>query len=65
MESTLEATDRFALSRDLRSRGLTPLSISEKDKNFSDKFTEFFSNLFSKVKLAEQILFTKNLLCGP
>ena len=61
MESALEAADRFALSRDLRSRGLTPFSIAEKGKNFSDKFTEFSSNIFAKVKLSEQILFTKNL----
>ena len=60
-ESTLEAPDRFALSRDLRSRGLTPLSITEKGKNFSDKFVEFSSNLLSRIKLSEQILFTKNL----
>jgi len=60
-EGTLEAADRFALSRDLRSRGLTPLSVAEKGKNFSDKFTEFSSNIFAKVKLADQILFTKNL----
>jgi type II secretory pathway component PulF len=61
IESTLEAADRFSLSRDLRARGFTPLSITEKGKNFSDKFSEFSSNLFSKVKLGDQILFTKNL----
>jgi len=61
VESVLEAADRFALSRDLRSRGLTPISVVEKGKNFNDKFSDFTSNLFSKVKLADQILFTKNL----
>ena len=45
MENVLEATDRFALSRDLRARGLLPLSITEKDKSFSDKFSEFSANI--------------------
>jgi type IV pilus assembly protein PilC len=61
VESVLEAADRFALSRDLRSRGLTPLSIAEKDQGLSDKFSKFSANIFSGVKVSEQILFTKNL----
>ncbi len=61
VESVLEATDRFALSRDLRSRGFTPLTIEEKGKNFSDRFADFSSSIFSKVKVSEQILLTKNL----
>jgi len=60
-EGELDAADRFALSRDLRSRGFTPLSITEKDKNLFSNFSTSFSNLFSGVKLSEQILFTKNL----
>lgn len=61
MENVLDATDRFALSRDLRSRGFTPLSINEKNAGFASKFSGFSSNLFSKVKIADQILFTRNL----
>jgi type II secretory pathway component PulF len=61
VESVLDAADRFALSRDLRSRGFTPLSVTEKDEGFSAKFTAFSSNIFARVKLSEQILFTKNL----
>jgi len=61
VEGVLDATDRFALSRDLRSRDFTPLSITEKDEGLSAKFSTFSSNLFSRVKLSEQILFTKNL----
>ncbi|MBU0998926.1 type II secretion system F family protein [Patescibacteria group bacterium] len=59
-ESILEATDRYALSHDLRSRGYIPLSITEKKKGLEEKFSNF-SNLFLKVKITEQIIFTKNL----
>lgn len=60
LENVLEATDRFALSRELRSRGFTPLSISEKSNNFFEKFSKIF-NIFSRIKIGEQILLTKNL----
>ena len=59
-EGVLEAPDRFALARDLRSRGYNPLSVSEKSGNFSDKFS-FLTEIFSKIKVSEQIIFTKNL----
>lgn len=61
VENVLDAADRFALSRDLRSRGFIPLSVTEKDEGFSAKFTAFSANIFAHVKLSEQILFTKNL----
>ncbi len=61
MESVLDATDRFALSRDLRSRGFTPLSITEKDEGFMSKFSALNTVIFSRVKVSEQIIFTKNL----
>ena len=60
MEGTLDAIDRYALSRELRSRGYIPLSITEKEKGFVDKFLKL-SDIFSKVKIGEQIVFTKNL----
>ncbi len=60
LENTQEAADRFSLVRDLRSRGFTPLSITEKNKNFFNKFFGF-SDLFLKVSVGEQIIFTKNL----
>ncbi|KKS23143.1 MAG: Type II secretion system protein [Candidatus Nomurabacteria bacterium GW2011_GWC2_41_8] len=59
-EGTLEASDRLSLARDLRSRGYIPISISEKSGNFIDKFS-IFAGLFSKISVAEQIIFTKNL----
>jgi type II secretory pathway component PulF len=61
VESVLDATDRLALSRDLRSRGFIPLSITEKGEGLSDKFSALTSSIFSRVKVSEQILFTKNL----
>ncbi|MDR3519372.1 MAG: type II secretion system F family protein [Candidatus Pacebacteria bacterium] len=61
VENVLDASDRFALSRDLRSRGFTPLSVTEKNQGLSAKFSVFSSSLFSRIKLSEQILFTKNL----
>jgi len=59
-ESILEAADRFALSHELRSRGYIPLSIREKNKGLADKFS-VLTGVFSKVSVAEQIIFTKNL----
>ncbi len=59
-ESMLEAADRYALTRELRSRGYVPLSITEKNEGLTDKFSTL-SNIFSKVKTEEQIILTKNL----
>ncbi len=59
-ESILEATDRFSLARDIRSRGYVPLSISEKKEGLEAKFS-MITNIFSKVKNAELIILTKNL----
>ncbi len=59
-EGTIEATDRFSLSRDLRSRGDTPLSIREVGGSLLDKVS-VFQNIFSRIKVAEQIILTKNL----
>ena len=60
VEATLEAANRYALSKDLRSRGFTPLSITGKSEGFAGKFLKL-SNIFSKVKIVEQIVLTKNL----
>lgn len=55
----MEAADRFALSRELHSRGNTPVSISEKREGFN--LGTIVGNFFSKVSTAELIIFTKNL----
>ena len=59
-EGTMEATDRFSLSHELKSRGNTPISITEKRSNFFD-FSSILGRIFSRVKADEQIIFTKNL----
>ena len=56
----MEAPDRLTLARDLRSRGFIPLSISEKSGSFFDKLP-MMAEIFSKVSVGEQIVFTKNL----
>ena len=59
-EGTMEATDRFSLSHELKSRGNTPISITEKRNNFFD-FSSILGRIFSRVRTDEQIIFTKNL----
>lgn len=59
-EGTQEALDRFSLSRELRSRGDTPLSITEKVPGVFDKLA-VFNNILGRVKISEQIIFIKNL----
>jgi len=59
-EGVLEAADRFSLSRELRNRGDTPLSIREKGGSFLDKIS-VFQNIFSRIKVGDQIILTKNL----
>ncbi len=59
IEGVLEAPDRFALSKDLRAKGNTPISVNEKTEGFN--FTAFFERFFGRVSAAEQIIFTKNL----
>ena len=58
-ENVMEASDRFALARDLRARGFVPLSISPKKENVFGNFS--ILKLFSKVSTAELMIFTKNL----
>jgi type IV pilus assembly protein PilC len=61
VEGAEESFDRFSLARELRSRGFSPLSIRQKDDGLGDNFSVAFSRIFSKVKIAEQIILTKNL----
>jgi type IV pilus assembly protein PilC len=59
MEGIIESPDKFALAREFREKGNIPLSIEE----FKDKegILSFKIKLFSKVSLAEKIMFTNNL----
>src|SRR3989338_3816810 len=56
---TMEAADRFTLSRELKSRGDIPISITEK-KSSSFDFSSIMK-IFSRVKTEEMIILTKNL----
>jgi len=60
IEDVMESLDKFSLSRELKSRGCTVLSIKESKKN-SFNFNELFQNFFSKISTQEQIIFAKNL----
>lgn len=59
-EGMLDAIDRLTLAHELRSRGLIPISVTEKNKSFTDGLS-FLTDMFSKVSVSEQIILTKNL----
>lgn len=56
---TMESADRYTLSRELRSRGQTPLAIEE-HKKMSLNLDSLLS-FMNRVKTSDLILFTKNL----
>ncbi|MEI6580743.1 MAG: type II secretion system F family protein [bacterium] len=59
---TIEGVDRFSVSRELKTRGYTPVSISQKKGSFDfNNLIPALVGLFSKVKVQEQITLTKNL----
>ncbi len=58
-EGTLEATDKFALYRDLHAKGDNILSVKEKSSGGNLK--KFFSMSFGGAKMADRIAFAKNL----
>ena len=60
LEGTMEAIDRFALAHELKAKGSMPISIKEKN-NRSFDLTSIFGDMFGKINIEEQILFTKNL----
>lgn len=59
-DGILEAASRFALAHDLRNQGDIPLSIREKKEGLFDRLPHM-QDIFSKVSVKEQIIFTKNL----
>lgn len=59
-QGVLEAADRFAVAHELRARNLSPISVVEKKGNTLSKLP-MLDSLFSRVGLADQIMFTKNL----
>ena len=60
IQGSLEAADRFSLARDLRSKGLFPVSVSEPGMDLSAKLSSFL-DFFSRVSIGEQVILTKNL----
>lgn len=60
LSGELEAVDRFAVARDFRAKGQTPISIIEKG-DFSSGIMLKLNNLFGSVKTQDLIIFTKNL----
>ena len=62
VEGTMEASDRFVVSRELKTKGNTPLSILSKNKEVNMGFlSSLIDDFFSGVGVTEQIVFTKNL----
>ncbi len=58
-EGISESPDKFALARELREKGYTPISVEE-IKNEGGIFSKK-SNFFGRVSLSEKIIFTNNL----
>lgn len=60
IEATMDGDDKFSVSRELKSRGYTPITIIEKKENNFDPLA-LFRSLFGGVKNSELIIVTKNL----
>jgi type IV pilus assembly protein PilC len=61
VEDTINAVDRFSVSRELHSRGLTPLTIKEKNSISSFNPMVFLNNFLGRVNQVDLIVFTRNL----
>lgn len=59
VEGLLNLPDRFAVARDLRSRGYNPISVSEKKNGLN--IILILNRIFGRVSVNEQIVLTKNL----
>lgn len=59
-EGAMDAPDRFALSREIKSRGHIPISISEKRISSLNPLS-VIQGFFRKVTISEQVILTKNL----
>ncbi|MBI3305825.1 type II secretion system F family protein [Candidatus Nomurabacteria bacterium] len=60
VEGILNSFDRFALAAELRGRGYVPISVREKKENIFDRMTKI-EDIFARVSVNDQIIFTKNL----
>ena len=59
-QGVLEAANRFVAAHDLRTRGLTPLSVAEQEAGWLEKFGTL-EKIFETVGIGEQVILTKNL----
>ena len=60
IEGSQEASDRFSVSRDLRSKGNIPISINQASGG-ALSIDGLIEKIFGSVKLSELIIFTRNL----
>ena len=61
VEGVLDLPDRFSVAKDLRGKGLSPVSITEKGGGLLGEHMGSFEEMFTKVSNAELIILTKNL----
>lgn len=59
IEGNINASDRFLAARELKAKDFSPLIIKEKKSSALTSIN--FKNIFSKVKVQEKIILTKNL----
>ena len=60
IEGTIEASDKFAVLNELRTKGQTAVSIEMEGKK-SRSVDDFLNKIFGRVKTSELVVFTKNL----
>lgn len=60
IQEVMESHDKFSASRELRTRGCVVLSITLKKGN-PLSVDQIFQKIFGRIKVQEQIIFTKNL----
>ncbi|MCA9353293.1 type II secretion system F family protein [Candidatus Nomurabacteria bacterium] len=59
VKGTIESPDKFNAAKDLREKGITVLSLEPKSEKKGSSILDLLP--FGKIKLAEKILFTRNL----
>ena len=59
-ENTVDMPDRFLVYKHIRKEGGTVVSVKENELSLSKKMSAL-NSMFGKVKIAEKIMFTRNL----
>lgn len=60
IDGEMEAQDRFVVSRELKLKGNIPIDIKKKEESLAF-LQNILDSIFSKIKVSELIIFTKNL----